>query len=160
MKPRLLNLPLTMLAPIIWGSTYLVTSEWLPEGYPITVAMLRALPIGLLIVVALRQWPQKGQWLKLFVLGGLNFTVFWICLFISAYRLPGGVAATLGAVQPLIVIGLAYSLFNHRITLRSIVSAAIGVIGVGLLVLKSTVSLDLYCCYCWCSLNGLRNTAK
>ncbi len=41
------------------------------------------------------------------VLGALNFTIFWAMLFVSAYRLPGGVAATVGAVQPLIVIGLA-----------------------------------------------------
>ena len=41
------------------------------------------------------------------VLGALNFTFFWAMLFVSAYRLPGGVAATVGAVQPLIVIGLA-----------------------------------------------------
>ena len=31
------------------------------------------------------------------VLGALNFAVFWSLLFVAAYRLPGGVAATLGA---------------------------------------------------------------
>ena len=39
---------LTAIAPAIWGSTYLVTTELLPQGYPLTVAMLRALPAGLL----------------------------------------------------------------------------------------------------------------
>ncbi len=137
-----MTLPLTMLAPIIWGTTYLVTSEWLPEDYPITIAMLRALPAGVLILILLRQWPPKNQWLKVFILGGLNFTVFWICLFIAAYRLPGGIAATLGALQPLMVIGLAYGLFNNNIKPLSIVSAVMGVAGVALLVLKSTADLD------------------
>lgn len=38
------DLLLTALAPAIWGSTYIVTTQMLPAGYPMTVAMLRALP--------------------------------------------------------------------------------------------------------------------
>ena len=37
------------------------------------------------------------------VLGGLNIGVFQALLFVAAYRLPGGVAATTGAIQPLLV---------------------------------------------------------
>jgi probable blue pigment (indigoidine) exporter len=36
------DLLLTAIAPAIWGSTYLITTELLPQGYPLTVAMLRA----------------------------------------------------------------------------------------------------------------------
>ena len=139
---RFFDIFLPMLAPMIWGSTYLVTSEWLPDGYPVTVAMLRALPAGLLMLAFLRQWPEGGQWLKVFVLGALNFTLFWICLFVAAYRLPGGVAATLGAVQPLLVIGLTYSLLNHTVDMRSVLSGVAGIMGVALLVLKSSIALD------------------
>lgn len=141
--PQTIHVLLTILAPIIWGTSYLITSEWLPEDYPITIAMLRALPAGLLILIILRQWPQKNQWWKVFILGGLNFTVFWICLFVSAYRLPGGIAATLGALQPLIVIGLSYGLVNNKVHLLSLASAVMGIVGVALLVLKSTIHLDL-----------------
>ena len=52
---------LTALAPAVWGSTYLVTTEMLPAGYPMTVAMLRALPAGLLLMLFIRQLP-KGIW--------------------------------------------------------------------------------------------------
>jgi len=141
--PQVINILLTMLAPIIWGTTYWVTSQWLPQGYPITIAMLRALPAGLLILMILRQWPPKDQWLKVCILGGLNFTLFWICLFISAYRLPGGIAATLGALQPLIVIVLASCFLNSTTQWPSVLSVVMGVIGVALLVLKSTVHLDV-----------------
>ena len=41
--PRLFDILLTALAPAIWGSTYLVTTQWLPDGYPVTLALLRAL---------------------------------------------------------------------------------------------------------------------
>jgi|SRR5690606_21822549 len=89
----------TALAPAIWGSTYIVTTELLPPDYPLTVAMLRALPAGLLLLIWARQLPRGIWWLRSFLLGSLNFALFWAMLFVTAYRLPGGVAATLGAIQ-------------------------------------------------------------
>ena len=53
---------LTALAPIVWGSTYLVTTEMLPAGMPLTLAMLRALPAGLLLLLFLRKLPQGIWW--------------------------------------------------------------------------------------------------
>ncbi len=84
----------TALAPAIWGSTYFVTTEFLPQGYPFHVAMLRALPAGILLLLLVRKLPQGVWWPRSFVLGALNFSFFWAMLFVSAYRLPGGVAAT------------------------------------------------------------------
>src|SRR5690606_39314527 len=106
------DLLLTAIAPAIWGSTYLVTTEFLPDGYPLTVAMLRALPAGLLLLLLVRRLPSGIWWGRALVLGALNFSVFWWMLFVAAYRLPGGVAATVGAVQPLIVILLARALLG------------------------------------------------
>ncbi|HQU87532.1 MAG TPA: hypothetical protein PLC58_03010, partial [Denitromonas sp.] len=40
---------LTALAPIIWGTTYIVTTELLPPDRPLTAALLRVLPAGLLL---------------------------------------------------------------------------------------------------------------
>jgi probable blue pigment (indigoidine) exporter len=102
---RTIDILLTALAPAVWGSTYIVTTELLPDGYPLSVAMLRALPAGLLLLVLVRTLPQGIWWLRVTVLGALNFSIFWWLLFVAAY--PGGVAATVGAVQPLIVLGLA-----------------------------------------------------
>ena len=140
---RYTTISLSILAAIIWGSTYWVTTEWLPAGYPITVAMLRARPAGLLLTLLLRRFPAPAQWPRLLILGGLNFTIFWICLFVAAYRLPGGVAATLMAIQPLIVIGLSHWVLRSRIALRTVVAAAAGVAGVGLLVLTAQMALDV-----------------
>ena len=99
--PNHIDVLITAIAPAIWGSTYLVTTEFLPADHPLHVAMLRALPAGILLLLFVRQLPQGIWWLKVFVLGGLNFSIFWWLLFEAAYRLPGGVAATLGAIQPL-----------------------------------------------------------
>ena len=35
---RTADILLTALAPAVWGSTYLVTTEALPAGYPVTLA--------------------------------------------------------------------------------------------------------------------------
>ncbi|WP_412064218.1 EamA family transporter [Rhizobium sp. SYY.PMSO] len=139
---RNFDLLLTAIAPAIWGSTYLVTTQLLPTGYPLTVAMLRALPAGLLLLAIVRRTPHGVWWLKSLVLGALNFSVFWWLLFISAYRLPGGVAATVGAVQPLIVIILARLLLGSPIRSLSIIAAIAGIGGVALLILTPKATLD------------------
>ncbi|ADP18967.1 EamA-like transporter family protein 2 [Achromobacter xylosoxidans A8] len=136
------DLLLTALAPAIWGSTYVVTTLMLPQDYPLTVAMLRALPAGLLLLLAVRQLPHGIWWLRTFILGALNFSVFWALLFVAAYRLPGGVAATLGAIQPLVVILLARSLLGTPVRGLSVLAALGGLGGVALLVLTPKAALD------------------
>lgn len=132
----------TALAPVTWGTTYLVTTEWLPPERPILAATVRALPAGLLIVAATRVLPTGRWWARAAVLGALNIGVFFALLFVAAYRLPGGVAATLGAVQPLVVAGLSVALLGQRMTARTVVAGLAGIAGVGLLVLRSTARLD------------------
>lgn len=133
---------LTALGPAAWGTTYVVTTEWLPPGRPLLDATVRALPAGLLILAATRVLPRGRWWAKAATLGALNIGVFFALLFLAAYRLPGGVAATLGAVQPLLVAGLSVLLLGQRIQARTIVAGLAGVLGVALLVLRGTAALD------------------
>jgi probable blue pigment (indigoidine) exporter len=140
--PRTLNILITAIAPIVWGSTYLVTTELLPIGYPLTAAMLRALPAGIVLLIFTRTLP-RGIWLpRSFLLGALNFSVFWRLLFIAAYRLPGGVAATVGAIQPLIVLFLSQLLLNQSFRAWAVIAGLIGIAGVALLVLTPHAALD------------------
>ncbi len=133
---------ITAIAPAIWGSTYIVTTTLLPAGYPLTVAMLRALPAGLILLLLVRRLPEGAWWLRAFVLGALNFTLFWAMLFISAYRLPGGVAATVGAVQPLIVIALSRLVLTTPVRPMALTAGLAGLFGVALLVLTPKAALD------------------
>ncbi|AZL60208.1 EamA family transporter [Tabrizicola piscis] len=140
---RTADISLTALAPVVWGSTYLVTTETLPDGFPLTVAALRALPAGLLLLVMTRSLPPRALFGRLLVLGALNFAVFWACLFVAAYRLPGGAAATLGALQALMVIGFARWFLGTAIQAVSVLAAIFGVLGVALLLLGSDTGYDL-----------------
>lgn len=140
--PRAFDLPLTAIAPAIWGSSYLVTTELLPPDYPLTVAMLRALPAGLLLLLLVRRLPSGIWWGRVFLLGALNFSIFWSMLFVAAYSLPGGVAATVGAIQPLVVLFVARQILGTPIRAVSVLAAVAGAGGVALLVLAPEAALN------------------
>ncbi len=133
---------MTALAPAVWGTTYLVTTELLPPGRPLLAAVVRALPAGVLLVLLTRRLPHGDWWWRALVLGALNIGAFFALLFVAAYRLPGGVAATVGAVQPLLVAVLASGLLGERLTARSLIAGVAGVAGVSLLVLRAGARLD------------------
>ncbi|GAA1122689.1 EamA family transporter [Kribbella jejuensis] len=135
---------LTAIAPMFWGTTYLVTTELLPPHRPLLAALLRALPAGLLLVAITRVLPHGSWWWRALVLGTLNIGAFNALLFVGAYRLPGGVAATVGAIQPLLVALLSAALLRQRLSLRTVLMALAGIFGVGLLVLRATARLDTW----------------
>jgi len=139
---RTTDVLLTALAPAVWGSTYLVTTEALPAGYPVTLAALRALPAGVLLLVLTRCFPPRAWLGRVFLLGSLNFALFWVLLFVAAYRLPGGVAATLGSVQAMMVIVMARGWLGTPIRAGAVAAAATGVVGVALLLLGPEAGLD------------------
>lgn len=139
---RTTDILLTALAPAIWGSTYLVTTEALPSGYPLTLAALRALPAGLLLLAVTRCLPPRDWFGRVFLLGSFNFALFWALLFVAAYRLPGGVAATLGALQAMMVIIMARGWLGTSIRPGAVAAAAIGVLGVALLLISPEATLD------------------
>ena len=133
----------TAIAPALWGTTYITTTEFLPPHHPLLTALLRALPAGLLIMLIFRRLPRGEWWWRAGVLGALNIGLCFALLFIGAYRLPGGVAATIGAIQPLIVTVLSWPLLAIRPSARGLGAGATGVCGVAILVLGGSARLDL-----------------
>ena len=136
----------TAVGPVIWGSTYIVTTELLPPGRPFTAALLRTLPAGLLLVLWCRRWPAWGDtvaWGRLLVLAALNIGVFQALLFVAAYRLPGGVAAVVGAIGPLVVMGLAWGVGNRRPPVLALAAGVVGVLGMAALLLSPGARWDM-----------------
>lgn len=133
---------LTALAPAIWGSTYIVTTELLPPDRPFSAAFLRTLPVGLLLVLVTRRLPARAEWGRLAVLAALNIGFFQAFLFVAAYRLPGGLAAVVGAIQPLLVMALAWTLDRHRPGHVAVIAALVGVLGMAALLLSPAAAWD------------------
>lgn len=139
---RLRLIAATSLAPLLWGTTYLTTTELLPPDRPLLAAVARALPAGLLMIAFTRTLPRGQWWWRSLVLGTLNFGAFFSLLFVSAYRLPGGVSATLGAIHPLIVALLAVLILREPNRMRTWIAAVLGLVGVGMLVLTPGAAYD------------------
>ncbi len=138
----ILDLLLTALAPAIWGTTYIVTSQFLPPDRPFIAALLRVLPAGIALLIWSRRFPQRGEWAKLIVTGILNIGAFQALLFIAAYRLPGGLAAVIGAIQPLLVMLLAWCVDRQRSPWLAVFSAIAGILGMAMLLLSPHTVLD------------------
>lgn len=134
---------ITAVAPFAWGSTYLVTEQLLPPDRPLFAAVVRALPAGLLLLAVRRTLPQGIWWWRALVLGVLNIGLFFPLIFLAAYHLPGGLAATLQATAPLAVMGLAWGIVNERPGLLPVGGALVGLLGVGLLVLQNPGTIDM-----------------
>ncbi len=132
----------TAVAPLVWGTTYVVTTELLPAGHPLFAALVRALPAGLLALALTRTLPRGAWWWKAGVLGTLNIGAFFPLLFLAAERLPGGVAATLGAVQPVAVAVLAVVVLGQRPSAWRLGWGVAGVLGVGLVVIGPQAAFD------------------
>ena len=132
----------TALAPMIWGSTYIVTSEFLPTGLPITSAAIRVLPGGLLLLLLTRVWPQRQDWKKLLILSVLNIGLFQALLFVAAYRLPGGLAAILGAVQPFVVMLLIWWVNRIGPSSVAIIASFASILGMAALILSPNSEWD------------------
>lgn len=134
---------LTALAPVSWGTTYAVTTEFLPPDRPLFTGLMRALPAGLVLLALVRVLPRGAWWWKAVVLGALNIGAFFPLLFLSAYRLPGGMAAVVGSAGPLLVVGLSALLLGQRPTVRNVVTGVVAAFGVSLVVLKAAGALDV-----------------
>ena len=79
------------------------------EHFALEAGTLRALPAGLLLMALGAGLPPPDKLLPLAALGLANIGIFFALLFVSAARLPGGLAATVGSIQPLIVGLLAFA---------------------------------------------------
>lgn len=133
---------LTAIAPIVWGTSYIVTTELLPPGHPLFAALMRSLPAGVIALVIARKLPKGAWWWKSAILGTLNIGLFFPLLFIAAGRLPGGVAATLGATQPILVTVLAVLVLAERLSWWRLGWGLVGVGGVALVVLGPGAVFD------------------
>ena len=133
---------MTAFAPIVWGSTYVVTHTYLPVDSPLWGSVLRALPAGLVLLLVARQLPRGDQWWRSAVLGTLNVGAFFVLLYIAAQTLPSGVASSIMAASPVAMMLIAWALLSERPAARALLGAGMGIAGVALIVTMATTALN------------------
>ena len=138
----------TVAAPVAWGSTYLTVTELLPEGRPLHVAALRVVP-GAIVLVGVGWWRNRwrprgaAEWRRTALLAACNFAIFFPLLVVAAYRLPGGVAAAMGGLQPLLVALLGSVVDRTPPRRRDVAVGVAAVAGVAMIAVRPDASFDL-----------------
>lgn len=120
----------TAIAPVAWGSTYYVTSHFLPADAPLWGAAFRALPAAVLLLAIARRLPRGAWWWKSAVIGVLNVGAFFVLVYLSGVLLPSSVASTVMALSPLVMLLLAWALIAERPGLIALVASGLGIAGV------------------------------
>lgn len=135
-----------MLAPIAWGTTYVTITELLPDDRPLLVATMRVVPSAVVLLIAgalVSRWrPLGAQWWRTATLALFNFGIFFPLLVAAVYRLPGGVAAAVGGLQPLLVAVLSWLFTGRRPRVLDLVVGCVAALGVGLVVIRPGADLD------------------
>ncbi|WP_219933581.1 EamA family transporter [Streptomyces sp. NWU339] len=134
---------LTAVAPVAWGTNYFVTHEFLPADRPLYGAVLRALPAGLVLLALCRRRPRGAWWWRSAVLGLLNMSAFFVLVYTASQLLPTSVASTVMAVAPLTMMLIAWPLVSERPRAAHLVGAAIGLGGVGLMLLAGVEGVSV-----------------
>ncbi|UYQ78436.1 EamA family transporter [Glutamicibacter sp. JL.03c] len=137
------RLALTAIAPIAWGSTYYVTREYLPADAALWGGVFRALPAGLILLLVCRRLPQGSWWWRSLVLGTLNIGAFFALVYAVAQILPSSIAATTMAVSAAVLMLLAWPLLGERPTRWPLLGAALGFIGVAIMVFDGQSRINM-----------------
>ncbi|MET1034963.1 MAG: EamA family transporter [Arthrobacter sp.] len=129
-------------APVAWGTTYLVTQRFLPPDYPLYGAVLRALPAGLLLLAVRRRRPRGAWWWRSLVLGTLNMGAFFALVYVAAQLLPASVASTIMATSPVAMMLAAWAVISERPRLPALAGAVLGVAGVAAMLFGGTAAAN------------------
>ncbi|WP_235994323.1 DMT family transporter [Nonomuraea montanisoli] len=134
--------PVTAIAPVAWGATYLVTHRYLPADHPLYGAAIRALPAGLLLLLVRRRLPHGSWWWRSLLLGTLNMGAFFALVYLAAQTLPTSVASTIMATSPVVMMLFAWAALSERPRAAHVAGAVIGIAGVGLLLLRGATAVN------------------
>ncbi|WP_436501818.1 DMT family transporter [Actinokineospora sp. HUAS TT18] len=125
--------------PVLFASAWVLIVYLPPE--PLWNAVFRVLPAGLVLLGLGPSMPSGRWWRRSLLLGALNFGVFFGCQAAAVHRIPVGVAATIAATQA-VLVSVGATVAGERFRLVRLACAMSGVVGVGLMVLRSQGDVD------------------
>ncbi|MBR9728446.1 DMT family transporter [Shewanella intestini] len=134
---------LAILAPILWGTTYAVVSSEFVGWSPFALSVWRALPAGLLLLLAKPTLPKLSELPALLLIGFLNIALFFGLLFSAAMQIPSSLVGVGMVALP--VVGLAVMGILHQVkpSMIQLISALVLVSCSAYLFVTSSVQISL-----------------
>lgn len=123
----------------VWGSTYLANYWAIDSMPPFGMCGVRFLIAGaILYAISLfrgdQMPPTREQWGNASLMGIMFLTVGVGCVVWGQQWVDTSMAAMLVAFQPLLVMFIMWGVFNNRPPNKAFLGAAIGIVGMGLLI--------------------------
>jgi len=132
-----MNYLIALSVPFLWGTSYAVIGSYLTDIPAPWLALLRALPAGI-ILLALKPKRCTLPLSQMLLISLGNIALFFPLLMCAIYLLPGSVAGTLGATFPLVMMLFNWLIYKVKPNITSLACAIVGLIGVTMLLNPNT----------------------
>jgi probable blue pigment (indigoidine) exporter len=137
----------TASAPVLWGTTYITITHSLQTRPALLIAAARVLLAG----VALATWRPSSRhgWrgsdrTLVAAVGVTNFAIFFPLLTVAVQRLPGGVAAAVGGIAPMLVCVLTATVERRAPLTSDLAWSVLAAVGVVFVVIRPGAGLDRF----------------
>lgn len=132
-----------MLAPLLWGTTYVVVSNYFTHWSPFALAVWRALPAGLLLLAIKPSFPRFHELLGILLVGFLNIALFFGLLFNSALHMPSALVGVGMMALPVVGVLVVGVIHHQKPSWVQVVSAMLLVACAGYLFLSNNPHISL-----------------
>jgi len=128
---------------LIWAGSFVAAHVAAPHADPLGFLALRfavsAAIFAVMVQFAGVRWPTAPRvWRDALIVGLLIHGIYLSCMFWAMWHgLPAGVAALVGALQPLVTAAAAAPLLGERVRAQQWLGIALGFLGVGIVVAPS-----------------------
>ena len=130
------SLALVFTLALLWGASYPLLKTAVETIPPVTVAALRSLVAGLLLL-AILSWRGRPPWrsgmgARAFVTqAAFNCIIPWVLLAWAVRSIDAGLATILNSLSPIFVFLLTWAVTRHEaVTMRKFAGVALGIAGV------------------------------
>jgi len=132
-----MNYLIALSVPFLWGTSYAVIGSYLTDIPAPWLALLRALPAGI-ILLALKPKRCTLPLSQMLLISLGNIALFFPLLMCAIYLLPGSDAGTLGATFPLVMMLFNWLIYKVKPNITRLACAIVGLIGVTMLLNPNT----------------------
>lgn len=111
---------------LLWASAAIAMKIGLNSSSPLTLAVIRFLIAGTLMVSFLQfffkeKLPTKSEWLKITVFGLLNITIYLGCLFAAIEFVSAGLMNLFISINPILIILFSVIFLNRKVSKYEII---------------------------------------